>query len=727
MPFATPLALLGLLFLPAIVAMYLLKLRRDESLVSSTLLWQRLVADVEANAPWQRLRRSLLLLLQLLLVLLLAALAARPFLERPAGLARDIVIVIDTSASMAATDVTPNRLAAATQAALDALRELPAGGKVSVIAAGRTARVVVNETADLGRVRAALAALTVSPATGDLGDALVLADALAARSGDAEIVVATDAALALPPTSRLEHTIKVLQVGRDRRNQAIVALAVRQGASGVSRSVFVSVANLDLRSAQRRLQVFGDGVLLEARDLVLDPQTRAEATIDDVPVGVRVIEVRLDREGAAADALALDDRAWAIVPPERLRRILLVSDGDPYLETALTYLPNTELYGIKAAAYGPDTHPELFDLIIFEGTMPAELPATSVLAIAPKVSSPLGEVVGSLKDPGIGSLDPAEPILRYVDLSTIHIGTAVKMALPAWARTIIPGPGGAPLLYAGSLGGRAAAVLTFEPRQSDLPLQVAFPILISNLAGELMGGSSAPTQALEPGSAVSLPVPAGATGLTVTKPDGSSIDLVPGTLGGGSVTFSQTDQLGVYTAVAIRPTATASPEPSTTTSSSPAPSATAGGSAKASPTPVPTAPLADPDAPIQFAVDLFDPAESNIAPGSAAAIVALGGGTGASAGASGSGAPTASPAPSPDATQAASGAAGGATDRPAARDELWVPIVLLVLVVLMAEWLVYQRDAATRLWRGFRRRLRGQGGAAGDAASAEPRIGRGGG
>ena len=88
MSFTSPLALLGLLFVPAVVAMYLLKLRRDEQVVPSTLLWQRLVADVEANAPWQRLRRSLLLLLQLLLVLLLAALAARPFLERPAGLAR---------------------------------------------------------------------------------------------------------------------------------------------------------------------------------------------------------------------------------------------------------------------------------------------------------------------------------------------------------------------------------------------------------------------------------------------------------------------------------------------------------------------------------------------------------------------------------------------------------------------------------------------------------------
>ena len=297
MSFISPLALLGLLFVPAVVAMYLLKLRRNEQVVPSTLLWQRLVADVEANAPWQRLRRSLLLLLQLLLVLLLAALAARPFLERPAGLARDLVLVIDTSASMAATDVAPDRLAAAKRLALDALRELPAGGKVSVVSAGRTARVVVNATSDIGRVRAAVEDLAVSPATGDLGDALNLADALAARSGDAEILVATDAALARPPTSPLDHPVTVLQVGRDRRNQAIVALAVRAGSSGVTRSVFVSVANLDIETSQRRLQLYGDGVLIEARDLVLDPQTRAEVIVDDIPVGVAVVEVRLDGEG----------------------------------------------------------------------------------------------------------------------------------------------------------------------------------------------------------------------------------------------------------------------------------------------------------------------------------------------------------------------------------------------------------------------------------------------
>ncbi len=559
MSFLSPLALLGLLFVPVVVAMYLLKLRRDERVVPSTLLWQKLLTDVEANAPWQRLRRSLLLLLQLLLVLLLALLAARPFLERPAGLAGDVVIVIDTSASMAATDVPPSRLAEAKKQVLDALHELPANGTVSVIAAGRTARVAISGTTDLGRVRAAIEDITVSSATGDLGDALNLADALASRAGDADILVATDAALAIKPTNRLGHEVKVLQVGRERRNQAIVALAVRPAPSGVTRSVFVSVANLDIEPAQRTLKLYADDILIEAKPLTnLDPQTRTEVIIDDVPVGASVIEVRLEPiEGKqSTDILGVDDRAWAIVPPDRLRRVLLVGDGDPYLETALSYLPNTELYGVTPARFGPDTHAELFDLIIFEGFLPPTLPRAAILAIAPPASSPLGQVVGSLTDPGIGTPSPDEPILKFVDLSSVHIGKAVKLVPPTWARTVMQGPSNSPLLYTGELDGRRAAVLAFLPRNSDLPLQVAFPLLMANLTGELLGGSAAPTEALAPGDPVTLPMPAGATSLVVTRPDGSTVELVPATAGAATVAFSQTELLGVYAARPVFPNPT---------------------------------------------------------------------------------------------------------------------------------------------------------------------------
>ena len=411
------------------------------------------------------------------------------------------MLVLDTSASMAATDITPDRLTAAKAAAIGALRDLPTGGKVSVIAADRSARIVVNETTDLGRVRQALDGIAVTSGRGDLGDALELAGKLAARSGDAQILVATDGALATPIAdgATVPAKVTVLPVGRERKNQAIVALAVRTAPSAVTRSVFVSVANLDLERAARRLEVWGDGGLIEVRDLLLEPQARSDVVIDDVPRDVGTLELRLVGPDAgvtsAPDQLAVDDHAWAIVPPDRERLILVVGPGDPYLETALSYLPNVELFGVTTAEYGPATERQdgrPWDLVIFEGALPATLPRSPILAIGPTATSDVGVVTGTLTNPGIGSLDPAEPILRYVDLSTTHIASAAKLTVPDWARTVIPGPSGAPLLYVGSRDGLPTAVMAFEPRRSDLPLQVAFPVLLANLTGELLGGSVRP-------------------------------------------------------------------------------------------------------------------------------------------------------------------------------------------------------------------------------------------
>jgi hypothetical protein len=299
-----------------------------------------------------------------------------------------------------------------------------------------------------------------------------------------------------------------------------------------------------------------------------------------------------------------------------------------------------------------------------------------------------------LTDPGIGTLPADDPILKFVDLSSVHIGKATKLALPGWARSVIPGPQGSPLLYAGEHDGRRAAVMAFLPRNSDLPLQVAFPVLISNLAGELLGGAAAPTQALTPGDPVTLPVPAGATSLNVTRPDGSAVELAPATADAPTVAFSQTDLLGVYTATPVFAAATSA---SSELPATLAPGVTA--------TPVLTAPPADPNAPVRFAVDLFDPNESNIAPGSPASITALGRQSGAPPTAAPSGAASPAPSVAPAASGAPGGIGGGSAEqRPAARDELWVAVVLIVLAVLLIEWLVYHRDAVSRLWRGARRR-----------------------
>ncbi len=685
MGFLVPLALIGLLGVPIIITFYMLRLRRPERPVSSTYLWQQLVRDVEANAPWQRLRRSLLLLLQLLLAVIFAFLVARPFTEHPAGLARDLVLVIDASASMSSTDEFPDRLTAAKRVALEQMAQVPSDGRVSVVAAGDTARVVANEATDRGRIARAIESIEASTSASDLTDALKLAGSLAERARGAEILVVTDDAGSTVPDVILDVPVRVATVGRERDNQAIAALAVRADPSGLKRTLFVSVANYSSSAVVRRLQILADGSAVTARDLALQPLSRADVVIDELPAGAAVVEARITApagtgEGSGPpDYLPLDDAAWAIVPPERLRRVLLVGPGNVYLQNAFALLPNVELYGSTAEQYPATTGKELFDLIVFDGFLPAELPRKPILAFAPPQTSALGVVNGTLDTFGMGQPAADDPLLRGVDLTRLHIAKTQSIDLPAWARPVIPGSDG-PLLYAGLRDSLATVVFAFDIRQSDLPLQVAWPILVSNMAGELLGVG--PQQALDPiapSSPVEIPMPPGSLGVRVTLPNGTVEQLAPGATGASSVTFVTTRQLGIYRAEVIAPPqpslapgATATPTPTPPPTASPNPSASPG--ASPGPGASPSPPTATEDEPLLFAVDLFSPEESNIRPGDGARIGSLG---------------TDVPEPS--------GEAG------TARDEFWPLLVTLALLFLVIEWLVYERDGARRILNGIRR------------------------
>ncbi|HUP83516.1 MAG TPA: BatA and WFA domain-containing protein [Candidatus Limnocylindria bacterium] len=677
MGLVAPLALIGLIAIPIIVAFYMLRLRRPEQPVSSTFLWQQLVRDVEANAPWQKLKRSLLLLLQLFLALLLAFVVARPFSEHPAGLARDLVLVIDASASMSATDVFPDRLTAAKRIAQEQLAQVPSDGRVSVIAAGDTARVLANEATDRGRISQAIESVQASTSASDLTDALKLANSLAKRARGAEVLVVTDDAFSASPDVALEVPLRVLTVGRERDNQAIAALAVRADPSGLKRTLFVSVANYSASRVGRSLQIFADNQSVTARDIYLEPLSRADIVIDELPAGSAVVEARLglavdeDDPVGPPDYLPLDDSAWAIVPPDHLRRVLLVGPGNVYIQNAFALLPNVELYGATAAQWPTTTGKDRFDLIVFDGFVPTDLPNKPVLAFAPPQTSPLGVVLGTLDEFGMGQPSVNDPLLRGVDLTRLHIAKTQQMDLPAWARAVLPGSDG-PLLYAGLRDAQPTAVFAFDIRQSDLALQVAWPIMVSNLAGELLGLNAQALDPLAPSSPIDIPITPDAQGVRVTLPDGTVESLPPGATGASSVTFVTTRQLGVYRAEVIP---------------APAPSGSPGASPSSSPTPDPSASpgaqVGTQDEPLLFAVDLFSSDESNIRPGDGARLVALG-------------------------TDVPVDPANVGT----ARDEFWPVLAALTLLFLIIEWLVYERDGARRLLNGLRglnpRRLRGR-------------------
>ncbi len=177
MSFLAPVALgLSALSIP-IILLYMLRLRRRDVPVSSTMLWQQLLRDREANAPWQRLRRNLLLFLQLLVLAALVFALARPFVEVPTVTTGRIALLLDASASMNANDVQPNRFEAAKQQAYGIIDTLSDQDSLAVIRVADGPEVVANYTNNRVELHDAISKMEPSDSSADWNAALTLAAA----------------------------------------------------------------------------------------------------------------------------------------------------------------------------------------------------------------------------------------------------------------------------------------------------------------------------------------------------------------------------------------------------------------------------------------------------------------------------------------------------------------------------------------------------------------------
>ena len=638
----TPLALIGLLSLPVIVAFYMLRLRRRDVPVGSTFLWQQLVRDVEANAPWQRLRFSWLLLVQLLIAALVVAAAVRPFTASESDLAANVVLIVDTSTSMAAQDGEGDRMSAARDRARAVVERLPEGGRVTVVAAADTARILVSESTDRDAANEAIGAIEASQAPGDLTDAFALASALAARDSDSTVVVVTDASGDRLPAAGIGAPVVVEQVGETDGNQAIAALSALRRAGGAQLDVFVAVANHAGSEAARRLEIYADGALVDARELVIPPDQRSEALIGTVPPATSVIEARL----AGDDALDVDDRAVALAPDEETTRALVVGPGNAFLENALALLPRLELFavgidGYEEALTEADEDGAPYGLVVFDRVLPPSPPEVPALYVDPAADGPYGTIEGRIEAPGLDRVDPAEPLLRFVDLTTVHIGRARDLEAATGLRAIVRTAAGTPLIGVGADGGHRLAYIGFDLGESDLPLQTAFPLLMSNLVEYLLPpGDGVLPSSMRLGQAATAVIDERIERVSVTTDAPSAAPAREVPVRDGRLTLSGADAVGIRTITAVSDD-----------------------------------PELDGQLIARTAVNLFSADESDIAPGDPQRLVDMG----------------RVPAANDGAAQPA-------------RAEWWWPLAFTALLLLALEWLLFHRPTRGRLVRAFRRR-----------------------
>lgn len=536
----TALALLALAV--PIIVFYMLRLRREEFSVSSSLLWRRALQDRTANAPWQRLRRNLLLLLQLLLLLLLVFSLARPFLFTDAVASGNIVVVLDGSASMQAADEVGgvSRFDRAKQEVSTLVDGLQGNERMSLIFAGPSAEVVVQSSADKGALHSALNGLTASNGTADIVPAVTLAAASARQLGGTTTVLISDGAFAQASAlPQVPGKARYLSVGKSSRNIGITALSLRDAPTGPQ--LFAGISNSGKEPARALFSIDVDGRLRDSQQVDLAPGEEKTITLQNLPLDTQVAHARLSASDKAANVLATDDEAWALRPEPPASSVLLVSENNSFLEKSLSLIPNAKLFKAAPAQYAPSGD---FGLTVFDAYMPSQLPKGNLLIFAP-TSTTLMPLSGTIPYPVVGQVDVNDPLMRFVDLSGTHIALAQRIIAPSWARVLARTTAGDPLILAGETDGRRVAVVAFDLHQSDLPLQIAFPILISNLVEWLQPSTlvEAPA-ALGAGDAINIRALPEADEIVVTSPAGAGKQT--SLRAAGQVSFAATDELGVY-------------------------------------------------------------------------------------------------------------------------------------------------------------------------------------
>ncbi|HVF11140.1 MAG TPA: BatA and WFA domain-containing protein [Abditibacteriaceae bacterium] len=529
-----------------IVLLYILRLKRKERVVSSTLLWQSALRDLQANAPWQRLRSSLLMWLQILFLLLAVFALVRPAIKVLAAGGHPSAIIIDASASMEATDVRPSRFENARAEAGRLINALSEGDSATLIQAGAQTKVLAPLTANKNILKRAVANAHTQDTGCNLREAVVLASSLLRGQKNAQIYVLSDGAV--PPITDLaigNIGLQFVRVGKGNDNVAITAMDVRRDYGGSNKAqIFVTVRNFSNRERTVNLELSHDGNLVMVRPVTIAARGQQAELFSDTDFEAGLFSVRFD----ADDNLKSDNVAYATLAAPRNIKVLLLSNGNLFLEKALNLDPNVQLVrgstgGLSTANAAGD-----YDVVVCDGVAAANLPATNQLVFNTVTELSPVTKIGAAPNPSVADWDRKHPVTRFAPWNDMNLREALAVQLKPWGEAIVEAER-TPLVVAGERGGRRIVWCGFDLLATDLPLRVAFPIFITNALHWLaaprgLATEGSPQRAGEP---VPLNVPAAAQEITITGPDKSKRRIPVSTT---PVLYDGAEQVGAYTASA---------------------------------------------------------------------------------------------------------------------------------------------------------------------------------
>jgi len=503
MNLVNPTALLLAGLAAPIIALYILKVRLRRAPVSTLLFWRQIFDEKKPRSLWQRLRHWISLFLQLAFLALLVAALADPLFRWQQARARRLVLVLDNSASMNATDVPPSRFEAARIEGRRLIEGMRVGDEMAIIAAGTLPQVICSMTDHQRTLRQALDAVPPSDGPTRVQEAVVLARRLLVEQARSHvIVVVTDGGFDGAAELARQDGVELVSVGRKTPNLGITRMQARRSLlDPIGYEILVEVANASDDPAECRLELDLDDEPIDVVPLQLKPGEHATQVFEKTSADGGLLRARLNRD----DALAVDNTAVALLPRRNRQRVRLETAGNLFLEKVFEAMPLVDLEVVKDPARHAPASAGLA-LTVLHRQVPSTLPAGPVLLIEPDGPCSLWQVGEKLQNPVVAKQDGDSPLMAHIRLDQVLMPEARKLTLGTAAgfRILAETATGDPLYAVCDRPEGKVLVLTVDLDKSDLPLLTAFPIMMTNLLSWLAGTKGELREALPTGSVAEL-------------------------------------------------------------------------------------------------------------------------------------------------------------------------------------------------------------------------------
>lgn len=530
MTLLTPWGLLALAGVPVIILLYILKQKHTALNVSSLYLWRSALQDMEANAPWQKLKKNILMFLQILAVVLIALILSEPLIKTAGGRGEDVVVVLDCSLSMQSTDMEPTRFEAAKKDAEKLVESYNPNTRFSIIVCGRSPYIAQHLVEDKNKILQEIKDMQVTDAVSDIDAASQLAHSLMRQNPGSKVHWFGDE---LNPL--INEYVEYYSYNRNGDNYAVTMLSERESEDGKSITALSRISNYTNQSAQLDISFYVDKKLFDARRINVGAKNSESIYWKDIPQSVTLLECRIDTK----DSLEKDNHAGKVVYQQKSRKVLLLTENNVFLEKVFSVMSNLEIYRTD-----PDNMDTIkgYDLYIFDGVMPEKIPEDGHSMFFNPPENSYFEIDRHIDHTHIRPLKHSFFNDIGKDMSFAAAKTSLY-TLPQWANALMETDEGFSA-FEGFYGKTRWIVFGFDLHNTNFPVKSFFPIIMTRATETLIPGDMNNLSSIYAGDFIELPIDPEARRVYIIDPDGKELLVAPPF---PVPRFDETTKSGMYT------------------------------------------------------------------------------------------------------------------------------------------------------------------------------------